>query len=83
MYTPGGWPSILCKRKPWGLYLSFRSFFHFPFSISHSNVMHMEIFHQRFLRNYILDLGFFKFGTMFGAWDGLRYFIVALPEHSI
>ena len=34
---------------------------------------------------YLLLYGFCleRFPLPLGAWDGLRYFIVALPEHSI
>ena len=32
---------------------------------------------------YLLDNIYIRFGSRFGAWDGLRYFIVALPEPSI
>ena len=32
---------------------------------------------------YLSLCGLERFPLPLGAWDGLRYFIVALPEHSI
>ena len=36
-----------------------------------------------FTCNYVFCLERERFPLLLGAWDGLRYFIVALPEPSI
>ena len=64
-YTSRGWPSILCKRNNEVYIYCFLLFPFSFFSISHSYVMLVENFHQRFRRNnFVLNfstkLGYVK-----------------------